>query len=386
MLRSIFTCGLAGLFLLLVPSHAAAGRRDAGLTVTTSAGFDSNPLQLSESLEGGPFAQLSLDARFNDQFSKRVGYFMSAGARSRFHDSDLDDADVTQADAQAGMGFILTERGETRLSLAVGGGFALERSTFIDPVTGEAYEFSVDPNTFVPIPDRFSANVTRGFANLRLRLSDGLLLMLDSELARTDYTHDYEVVPGMEPLDDRSWRVRPGLSWRVGSKVRLDATFDWGHRSYDELSAVDESAVSVSGSQRAYRSAGSRLTVTVAPARNLDVSVGVLAADQADLQAGYYDSLATGGFVALAGAVTPTLRLTLSASQMTFDYDNATVPNDPTGVRLSSGAFRAAGRIEKSFGRHLMLFGELGTDRESNNDPIYAYQRNFAFTGLRFAL
>ena len=131
---------------------------------------------------------------------------------------------------------------------------------------------------------------------------------------------------------------------------------------------------------------GTRVAVTIEPTAKLGLSVGVQAGDRSDLQAGYYDSLASGGFVGLSVAALPGLRFAVSASQMSFDYDTATVPNDPTGVRLSSGMFRASGRVERDCGRHLTFFGEMGTDRESNQDPIYAYQRNFAFTGLRFSL
>ncbi len=394
MVRRIVIVVVIGMAAVLgIPRHAFGGSTKGEIEAQISQGYDSNPLELNqEALPSwgeaprGSFTQVGLKSRLAHQWTSRAGFFVAARGQGRFHPSYLGDAETAGGQAEAGLGFVLFARGERRLSASLRGTYGLERSTFVDPATGVVYFEFADPNAPTPIPDRFDVNVTGAHLDLRLRASRDLLLMLDSALERQDYVEPYDDVPTLEPLDDRTLAVRPGVRWQVTGRVRLDVTAEWSDRRYAGVSALDEEALQAEGERRRYRTLTLRTAVRLEPSPKWSVQAGLGGSDRQDLFAGYYDSTGSNAFVSAAWAVTETTRLGLHVTQAVFDYERATLDNLPNGDRRGGDVLRGAASVEKDLGGHLTVFGEVGALRSGNQDPLYAYDRNWAHAGLRYRL
>jgi len=67
-------------------------------------------------------------------------------------------------------------------------------------------------------------------------------------------------------------------------------------------------------------------------------------------------------------------------------YQNATVGADPEGLRHGGELLRFVGSFERTLSRRLTFFGEAGAGRSDDRDPIYAYHRTWAQTGVKFSL
>ena len=389
-ISATLTMSLAAAAASSVPMAAPA---DGSLEVSVSQGYDSNPLELNPQAliepfhaSGGSYTRLDLDARLSHAWNPRIGYFLSARGQDRLFPSRIEEAESVTGKVEAGLGFVLFARGDRKLSAAVSASYGTDRNTFVDPATGKMYVTLSDPNTLAPIPDRFDANISELSLDLRFRTSRNLLFTLDSSFEQQDYIEDYENVPTLQSLDDRSLTVRPGLRWQMSDRIRLDVTAEWNDRRYDGLSALEEDSTLAVGTRRRYRTQGLRAVMRVTPADGLTFQVGVGGADRSDLHAGYYDSIGVNGFVAAAWSVTPNVRLAMNVTEVMVDYDRATLDFIPNGERRGGELLRAAASVERDLGDHVTLFGEAGAARSANVDPLYEYDRNWAHAGVRYKL
>jgi hypothetical protein len=388
------------LILLAVPALLGAASpsdsprsTDSSIQVEVSAGHDSNPLLLSEEapvLPGNPpsapFTQVGLGARLSHQWNPRAGFFMAADGSGRFHASSLDEADVSRGRVEAGLATVLLSRGAVRLSAALRGSVGAERGTFVDPETGSIYQVEGDPNVLMGIPDRFDVNVSALNVDLRLRTSPRILLQLDASWRREDYVEDYQEIPGLEPLDARGLTLRPGFRWNISDVVRLDVTGEWGRLRYDDLSALEEDGSLAPGTRRRYDSGGVNATLRVTPNERWGFSVGAGASDRQDVHAGYYDTAADAAFGSVSWLPVTGTRLGLRAAQSRYDYERATVDGTANGEKRGGDTLRVTATAERDLNERLVLFGEGGTSRADNPDPLYVYDRRWALAGLRFSL
>ncbi len=388
------------LILLAVPALLGAASpsesprsTDSSIHVEVSAGHDSNPLLVSEdapllpgSPSSAPFTQVGVGARLTHQWNPRAGFFLAADGSSRFHASSLDEADVSRGRVEAGLATVLFSRGGARLSAALRGSVGAERGTFVDPGTGSVYQVEGDPNVLVGIPDRFDVNVSALNVDLRLRTSPRILLQLDASLRREDYVEDYEEIAGLEPLDARALTLRPGVRWNITETVRLDVTGEWGRVRYEELSAIEEDGTLAPGTRRRYDSGGVNAVLRVTPAERWSFSLGAGASDRQDVHAGYYDTAADAAFGMVSWTPVTGTRLGLRAAQSRFDYERATVDGTANGEKRGGDTLRVTASAERDLNERLILFGEAGTSRADNPDPLYVYDRRWALAGLRFSL
>lgn len=372
---------------------AAPIEREIEMEVTR--GIDTNPLELNPGVlppgtgvPAGASTQLGLAGRLSHQWSPRAGYFLAARGQGRLHASSLEAADTAQGGVEAGLGLVLFSRGERKLSAGLRGAWARDRGTFVDPGTGEVYLAAPasDPNTLVPIPDRFDVDVTAVHLDLRLRTSPRLLMMLDTSLQRQDYVEDYGEAAGLEKLDDRLLVLRPGVRWQMSGRVRLDVSAEWGRRDYDRLSALEEDATLAAGTRRSYRQAAIQTALRVQPSKAWTFSAGVTGSDRRDRHAGYYDSLGSSVFATGAWSPSGTARLALHLSRAGYAFDQATLDNTPNGDLRGGQTMRAAASVERDAGGHVTFFGEAGTLRSDSHDPLYAFRRSWARAGLRLKL
>ncbi len=376
-----------------MPGASLAGSTEADVQVDLSAGHDSNPLLLSHEaplLEGAPpaaaFTEVGLASRLTHQWNPRVGFFVAADGSGRFHAASLDEADSSRGRVEAGMATMIFSRGDARMTAALRASFGAERSTFVDPATGGIYFVESDPNVMTAIPDRFDANLSTLNLDLRLRTSSRLLFLLDTSLLREDYTEDYEEIPTLEPLDARRWLVRPGVRWSISAHLRLDVTGEWGGTHYDDLSALEEDGSTATGTRRRYESGGVRAALRVTPSDTWAFSLGFGATDRHDTHAGYYDTTGDTVFGSLSWNPGQHTRLGLRAIQSVYDYERATVDGTLNGDRRGGDTLRVAATVERDLVERLTLFGEAGTLRSNNLDPLYEYDRHWALAGLRFKL
>ena len=373
---------------------AVEAATDKSLEVSVAQGYDTNPLELNPDVllsplqvSGGSYTRLDLDARLAHSWNPRVGYFVSGRGQGHLFPSRVEEADSSSGRVEAGLGLVLFSRGQTKLSAALSGSYGEDRSTFVDPATGRMYVTLADPNTLAPIPHRFDASIASAGLDLRLRTSRALLFSLDTVVERQDYTQDYEDIPTLQRLDDRSMTIRPGMRWEISDRVRLDVTAEWNDRRYDELSALEEDAtLAADGARRRYRTEGLRTVLRVAPTEDLSFQVGLGGVDRQDTHAGYYDSTGVNGFAAAAWSVTPNVRLGLRVSQAEVSYQRATLDFLPNGDLRGGTLLRLAGSVERDLGGHVTMFGEAGTARSDNADPLYDYQRTWAHAGVRCKL
>ena len=368
---------------LAAPARAAV---DSRLQLDVVEGYESNPLELHEGAEPAPYTQASFGATLALQWSRRAGAFLRANGSGRSYASSASDADRLWGDLEMGLAVSPYRRGDKRLSLAFGGRGALMRSTFIDPATGQVYIVTPDPNTAVAVPHRFDYNSAAAFLDLRWRVHQRVLLALDTEAGRRHYVQDYTRSTGLDPLDDRSLTVVPGVRLDLTDLVGLDFSFEWTDRRFDRLDSLDETGGPVQDARRRYRYTGGLAALRLELSKRWTLRSGLRRTQRSDLFAGYYDSTGTFAFASSEFSATRGLRFGLDLSQRDTRYAHATVDGDPNGARRRGAGLRAAGRAEKDLGGHVTVLVEAGADRADDRDPLYQYDRNWAQAGLRLKL
>lgn len=391
---AIITCIIVG--IVPVAGEQSATKppsTDKSLEVAVSQGYDTNPLELNDEALISPFeisgagsTRVNLDARLSHTWAPRVGFFVATQGQRRFFGSALDEADSSMGRFEAGLGLVLFARGTKKLSASLKGSYGMDRSTFVDPATGKMYVTLSDPNTLAPIPDRFNTDVSAMSLDLRLRLSRTLLFSLDSTLERQDYVEDYQEIPSLQSLDDRSLTVRPGLRWQISDTVRVDVSAEWNNRRYDELSALEEDATLAAGTRRRYQTQGLRAAMRLVPSSRLTLSLGLGGTARQDIHAGYYDSAGYTMFGSAAWAMTPKTQLGLHVSQAVFGYERATLDFASNGELRGVDMLRTAGSFQRDLGGHFTMFAEGGFARSDNVDPLYDYYRTWAHAGVKYRL
>ena len=103
-----------------------------------------------------------------------------------------------------------------------------------------------------------------------------------------------------------------------------------------------------------------------------------------DTYAGYYDDASRAGLLAVEREVGATGLVTVSGSMRELDYDHATVSGDPTDKTQSSDEQRYQVRYSLKLGERWRWHVEGGAERVDNRDPIFAYDRDFIFTGVDY--
>jgi hypothetical protein len=69
-------------------------------------------------------------------------------------------------------------------------------------------------------------------------------------------------------------------------------------------------------------------------------------------------------------------------SEQKQDYASATVAADPNGETRRSNTRRLATRFDHTFHRRLGVFFEGGMQRTDNEDPVFAYDREWSSVGI----
>jgi hypothetical protein len=375
-------------FIPLCAGATASTFADARAELSVSRGYDSNPLELPSDggtgeIETGAFTQIDLGASVDRQLGRTSSFFLGAGGSTRLYQSRVSEGNHGWADARAGLSLTPYRHGDRRFSVAIGGTYGLYRSSFVDPATGEIFEVGSDPAAAVSVPDRFDFDSVGGFLDLRWRLRRRVLLFLDSAIERRSYLESYADDTSLQPLDDRSLTLEPGVRVMVGESFLLDLSLQWADREYEALDALDESANRVPGTRRSYRYAGYRIALHVDPGPGWELSLGLRATDRGDAHAGFYDYSSGYIFLSAGYRLGDRTRFRAHLSQRNLRYDNALVDEaDPDSPYRGSEILRFVGRGERRFGDHLSLFIEAGVARTESKDPLYVYDREWAQAGF----
>jgi hypothetical protein len=154
--------------------------------------------------------------------------------------------------------------------------------------------------------------------------------------------------------------------------------------AFDDRPALDGEGFEVDGSTREYRSTEYRVEVVVSPAPRTFLNFGVRSGDRADTYAGYYDLDASTAFVSLDQTLGRKNRIQVTGSLRQVDYDRAVVPGTLDEVIRSSEVQRYVARYDYLFHRKFGLFLEGGIQRNDNQDPLFAFDRDWVLTGIEF--
>jgi hypothetical protein len=370
-------------------SPAVAGETESTFGVGVVAGFDSNPLLVSDDGPSGAFAQLRLDGGVTRYVGagSAAAFFLDGHVATRADEGRTSDAGHDGGDLRLGVALSPGFAGH-RLVVSTGGRLAAYRGTFTDRATGRVYEAAVapptDPPSTMPIPDRLDFDSSGAFLNLRWKQGPRLTWSLETSWDHTDYVEDYEHDTDLDPLDYRSLTVRPGASLRLGDLASLALRVALTDLDYDDRPALDEAGTEVPGTTRTYHYAQYQLLLQVKPAEPWSLHVALGAGGRDDEYAGYYDSVSRSGSIALGRHFGRKSQLRLVASLRDVEYDHATVSGDPADDIRGSDEQRFAGRFTRTIGEHLRWFVEGGTRQTDGRDPVFAYDRDWVITGFRY--
>ena len=64
------------------------------------------------------------------------------------------------------------------------------------------------------------------------------------------------------------------------------------------------------------------------------------------------------------------------------DYASATVAGDPNGETRGSETLRLSSRFDHTFHRRFGVFFQGGLQRTDNEDPVFAYDRDWSSVGI----
>jgi len=367
---------LALLVLAASPAAAAEEPRPLDYGITLATGYDSNPLHLAERGAGAAYADLRGALAGRLEVGRGTELFASGAATTRVHERRAHDADASYGDVKAGVHW--TNRASRRVDISAAGRFTAARSTFTDRLTGDVYVSGA------PLPDRFDSNTTGGLVEIRWAPQRRLRLQLGTEYERRSYVEDYAGIEGVDPLDSSAWLVTPRVRILVSQTVAIEAGADWSSRTYDALPAVDASGGPVEGVARRDRGTAWRVTVDARPSSRWDVSAGVIAAGRRDLEAGYFDTRGQSAYVLAGMKAGRTGRVQIYGSLQNLDYPQATLTNDPNAPHRGSDALRTLARYERPLRPGVTFATEAGIQRTGNRDPLYAYDRDWIQTAIRF--
>jgi hypothetical protein len=330
-----------------------------------------------------------LNGRWTEYFGERSAQAVFVGAHvvNRTDGSRTSDAGYQSGGARAGCAFS-PPFGNHRLVVSAGGGMSAYRGTFTDRATGEVYEATAvppsDPPETVPIPERLDYDRSGAFLNLRWKQGAAVTWSLDTSWDRTDYVEDYGEQTDLDPLDSRGLTVRPGVALRVGGIATLSMNAAFADLEYDDRPALDREGSSVPGTQRSYRYTRYGLALRVEPTGVWHLDLGVGLGNREDVYAGYYDSDIRSGYLAADRELGRKLRLRVLAGLRRVDYENATVTGNPVDDLRTSDERRFVGSLEHDLMDQLHWFAEGGVERTDSRDPVFAYDRRWVLTGIRF--
>lgn len=367
---------------------AAAAEALGEVRVRLGLGHDSNALRLHDAGPDGGYAELNVVGAMGRPINRKLRWFVDGNADGRRYESGLSDADALTGGLRAGLAATPNPFAYRRLTVAFGALYNVSRSTFVDRETGRVYEVTgnplTDPPTTVAIPDRFDADSLGAFVELNWKVQERLRLFLNTSLEEARYRESYDAGTFLHPLDYRARTLEPGLFLRVHRIVGVGLSAVLSDLEYDENPALDESGFEIPGTRRHYEYSDLRFSLRVAPAKRLNLEIGVRGGTRDDTYAGYYDFASQVRYLSIDAEPGRRSRLQLFASRRDLDYGNAVVPGSPDGEFRASDVTRLVGRYEWRFGEHLGLFGEGGAQTTDNSDPLYAYDRSWVLTGMTF--
>jgi hypothetical protein len=313
-IRAFCTLALA---IAIAPGAAAA---DGTVDVRVAYGYDSNPLELADG-DGDAFTEAGLTASLKLRPEQRTQFFLRVSGAERYHGSDAEDADSTRAAARAAVAFIPYRKGTRRVALVLGGDYRVKRSTFVDPETGNVFEYIASDalgTTLQSIADRFDSDTLESFVDLRVRVNRRVRLRLEARHEQRDYVEDYPEIDGLESIDFEALELEPGIRIGLVDGVGLTLGYASMQRDYDEQPALDAAGNTVAGVEREY------------------------------------------------------------------EDDGYHVANDPNGEVRGLDAWSGYGRFERDLAKGFGLFVELGAQRVDNEEPVLAYDKDWAMTGFQF--
>jgi hypothetical protein len=350
-------------------------------------GYDTNPLLIMNDGPNGGFTELRLGGAFNVTFRPVVTLFMDGNGALRRFGSSFSGANRGGGRAQLGLTFAPVRGDPGKMALAVGGLYGVDRTTFTDRMSGESFEILPDPNdplSAVAIPDRFSVDTTGAFLDYRWRPMRSFRVLFRGQLEKNDFVEDYTDTGVLHSLDNTAIILEPAFQYQINRMMAFTVSVILTDIEYDDRPALDLEGFEVEGTTREYRSAEYRVEVLVSPTRNTFVNFGVRNGDRADTYVGYYDFNAQTAFLSVDQAIGKRNRVRVSGSMLKVDYDRAIVPGTIEEAIRGSEIRRYVARYDYVFHRNVGLFFEGGVQRNDNQDPIFAFDRDWVLTGIEF--
>jgi hypothetical protein len=373
--------------LLVAPTVVADTDTHYGVSLT--GGYDTNPLWVADDGPDGAFAELRLDGGVTRYVGDGsiAAFFAQGHVATRLDSSRTADAARDSGSVRIGTA-ISPPFAAHRLAISAGANVSAYRGTFTDRATGSIYEASVapatDPPSTIPIPDRLDSNTSGLFLDLRFKQNARLTWFLETSADRTAYLENYEAETDLDRLDFHALRIRPGASIGIGPLATLRVQIALTDLDYDDRPALDRSGVVVAGTTRSYRYAQYQVSLNVRPTDPWNLSLALASGGRDDTYAGYYDNVSRAGVLSVDRALGARSRLRVFATLRELDYDRATITGDPAdGIRGSDERSYVA-RWSRRFGERLGWYVESGLQQTESEDPVFAYDRNWFLSGIRF--
>jgi hypothetical protein len=362
---------------------------DTRYGVALISGFDTNPLLVADDGPNGGFAELSLDGGLNHYFGEGTiaALFADGRVSTRTDQSRTSDAARDSGRLRVGTAISPPFAGH-RMVISAGASASAYRGTFTDRTTGLVYETDVVPATIPPstrpIPERLDSNTTGMFLDLRFKQNPRLTWFFETSSDRTSYLEDYRANTDLDALDFRTFRIRPGASIGIGRITKLKVSVALTDLDYEERPALDLSGAEVPGTTRSYRYAQYQLSLNVKPAEPWNLAFAIATGGRDDTYAGYYDNVSHAGFISVSRDLGTHAHIRFFTTLREMDYDHATVTGDPADGIRSSDERSYVARWSRRFGERLNWYVEGGAQQTDSQDPVFAYDRNWVLSGIRF--
>ncbi|MFQ5766382.1 MAG: hypothetical protein ACE5ID_00130 [Acidobacteriota bacterium] len=134
--HALLLAGILVLGLFGFSSSTGAAELHTALSAGVTVGYDSNPLLISSSVQGGGFSNLDLSATADLTFNRRFGLFLDLSGEERTHEESLSDADYHWLDVRAGLDLVPYRGDAGYLVVSTGASFGMRRQIFTDRATG----------------------------------------------------------------------------------------------------------------------------------------------------------------------------------------------------------------------------------------------------------
>ncbi|KGJ89258.1 hypothetical protein [Thalassotalea sp. ND16A] len=352
------------------------------VSTAIKAGVDSNPYLLSElhSPENANFVEIEIDAghKFNS------GVSLYASWLSNNYEDSFDDADKEKFS----LGASFESKGEllnTNISYKLDARFENQDKTYISRAKG-----TIGTIGGVTVENRYDYNIFATEGDLKFLWSKPVYFVFSFDTRVKKY-EDYTDI-GASNLDYKHLSFKAYIKYKANKTHSLSAYYRFRNRVYEDRLGKDEQGSSVEGTSLEYDYHMSQVTWSFDLSKKQDLQAYIYFEKRNDNVSGYYDTTWHRARLRYRNNISKKQKLATQITYRDYSYDlndqlSSIEGEDPINSKEGfQFELSYAYKIANSAGLNWWFNTSFSFEDYDSVDPLYVYDRTFAYAGLEVAL